>query len=147
MFEIAATFNFRSLRKGVFERSLFVNKYLVYASILSILATIIIIYTPANKIFGTTPLSFNDWLAASVIAFIMIAFFDIFKKINLRKKSFPLIKNLCIKNYYHKIINPISNWKSDLLFSCYSSFPIFTRIKFSGNQVSLPIDGNNYKEN
>jgi Ca2+-transporting ATPase len=86
LLEIAGAFSFRSFRKCVIGRSVFINKYLVYASLASVLATIIIIYTPVNKIFEMTPLSLIDWIVATFVAFSMILVFDLLKTINKRKK-------------------------------------------------------------
>ncbi len=83
--EIANAFNFRSFRKGVLNRSPFVNKYLVYASIVSILATLAIIYTPLNKIFETAPITLFNFLTAIVISLFIIIVFDVLKVINKKK--------------------------------------------------------------
>ena len=82
LLEIAAAFNFRSFRKGVFNRSLFVNKYLVYASLISIVATLLVVYTPLNIAFGTVPLDALEWLIALIFPLLSIVIFDILKKIN-----------------------------------------------------------------
>ncbi len=84
--EIAGAFIYRSFRKGIFGRSLFVNKYLFLASIISIAATVAIIYTPLNHVFGTSPIDLADWLVAISIALVFIVIYDIFKKINKKKK-------------------------------------------------------------
>ena len=78
-FEIAHAFNFRSFRKTVFNRSLFVNKYLVYASIVSILATFLVIFSPLNRIFETAPISWFNILLAFAASFIIVLIFDILK--------------------------------------------------------------------
>jgi len=90
LLEIANAFNFRSFRKGVLNRPLFTNKYLVYASIISLLTTILIIYTPLNKIFSTVPVSWANWLIAFVLALLIILLFDFLKMINKKKKFFKL---------------------------------------------------------
>ncbi|MCK5450039.1 cation-transporting P-type ATPase [Candidatus Pacearchaeota archaeon] len=78
-FEIANAFNFRSFRKQVLNRSLFINKSLVYASAISILATLLIIYTPLNKVFETAPISLFNFLLAFVASLSIIFIFDILK--------------------------------------------------------------------
>jgi len=88
--EIAAAFEFRSFRKGVLNRSPVVNKYLVYASLISIAATIIIIYTPVRAIFETVPLGIMDWVIALSCSFILLIIFDILKKINNRRNFIEL---------------------------------------------------------
>ncbi|MEM0465298.1 MAG: cation-translocating P-type ATPase [Candidatus Pacearchaeota archaeon] len=90
LLEIASAFNFRSFRKGVLNRSPFVNKYLVYASIASILATILIIYTPINSVFGTVPISISGWLFALFPSISLIIIFDLLKYINNKNKFFNL---------------------------------------------------------
>ncbi|MFA5856555.1 MAG: cation-transporting P-type ATPase [Candidatus Pacearchaeota archaeon] len=91
LLEIASAFNYRSFRKGVLNRSPFVNKYLLFASMISILATIIIIYTPLNKIFGTVPISLYGWLCALIPTILLILLFDILKAINNKKKFFDIM--------------------------------------------------------
>jgi len=79
LFEIANAFNFRSFRKRVLNRSIFTNKYLAYASMISIIIAILVIYTPLNKIFGTTPLGWINILIAILASFIIIFVFDFLK--------------------------------------------------------------------
>ena len=88
-FEIANAFNFRSFRKGVLNRSPFVNKYLIYASIISIIATLAIVYTPLNKIFETAPISLFNFLIAFLISLSVVIVFDLLKSIKGN-----LVKNL-----------------------------------------------------
>ena len=83
--EIANAFNFRSFRSGVHELPLLANKYLIYASILSIFATVLIIYTPLNKAFETAPIGITYWLFALVISFVVIFVFDILKLITRKR--------------------------------------------------------------
>lgn len=85
MFEIFGAFNFRSFRKGVFTRSPFSNKYLIYASLVSLVATLCIIYTPLNVFFETTPLDAFHWALALVPCLFMTLLFDILKKVNEQK--------------------------------------------------------------
>lgn len=87
MLEVTGAFNFRSFRKTTLNRSIFVNKYLVIASLVSIIATIAIIYTPLNRIFETIPLPFTDWLFALGAGIFFVLMFDIFKVINNKKKT------------------------------------------------------------
>lgn len=85
MLEIAGAFVFRSFRKGVFNRSPFVNKYLFIASSISLLATVLIVYSPINVTFETVPLPFIDWLVALGFSLVFIGIFDVLKRINNRK--------------------------------------------------------------
>jgi Ca2+-transporting ATPase len=86
LLEIAGAFSFRSFRKPVIGRSILVNRYLVYASSASLLATLVIIYTPLNRVFETSPLSFGAWLAAAAAALAAVVIMDILKVINNKKK-------------------------------------------------------------
>jgi len=88
--EIASAFNFRSFRKGVLYRSLLVNKYLFYASLISITATILIIYTPLKNVFETTNISFAGWAISIAVAFLLIIIFDLFKRLNAKYKIMDL---------------------------------------------------------
>jgi P-type Ca2+ transporter type 2C len=91
--EIVAAFHFRSFRKGVLNRSLMVNKYLFYASIISLVATIIIVYTPLNKVFGTIPIGFKGLLIVIIMSALFVIIFDILKYIN-NKNKFVDVNNL-----------------------------------------------------
>ncbi len=88
LFEIANAFNFRSFKYPVYKLSLFANKYLVYASVLSILATLLIIYTPLNIIFETVPIGWFDFAIAVLVSLTVIIVFDVLKIINKKRKIF-----------------------------------------------------------
>lgn len=88
--EIALAFQFRSFRKGILSRTPFTNKYLVYASLISIAATLVIIYSSANKIFETVPLKITGWVAVLSAVVVIVAVFDLLKKINNKKKFIRL---------------------------------------------------------
>jgi len=88
--EIANAYNFVSFRHKVSFETLKVNKYLLAASIISIIATFLIIYTPLNRIFGTIPLSFVNWVAGISGAIVIILLFNILKKINEKEVFFTL---------------------------------------------------------
>ena len=85
-FELTLAFSFRSFRKGVLNRGLFVNKYLFYAAAISIILTTLIIYTPLNKIFETVPLGIKGFIIPVGASLILILLFDIFKYINNKIK-------------------------------------------------------------
>ncbi|MBI2103142.1 cation-transporting P-type ATPase [Candidatus Woesearchaeota archaeon] len=89
---LASAYNYRSFRKGVLTRSLFTNMYLFYASLISLAATVAIIYTPLNVIFETTPLSSKDWFLALLPAIAIVLIFDILKKINNKLQFFDFWK-------------------------------------------------------
>ena len=90
IFEIVLAFQFRSFRKGILSRTPFTNKYLVYASLISILATLVIVYTSANKIFETVPLKISGWVIIVLFSVFLIVIFDLLKKINNKKKFIRL---------------------------------------------------------
>lgn len=86
--QIANAYNFRSFRYGVFSRNLFVNPYLVGASLLSVSITLIIISTPLRHIFEMSALSFPQWIVTLCAPLAIIVFFDLFKIVNNRTKFF-----------------------------------------------------------
>ncbi|MEK6854912.1 MAG: cation-transporting P-type ATPase [Nanoarchaeota archaeon] len=88
--EIANAYNFMSFRQRVSFKSLRVNKYLFYASVLSILATIVIIYTPLNKAFGTVPIGVTSWIIGIVSAIVIILVFNLLKKLNEKNNFLKL---------------------------------------------------------
>ncbi|MEK6926655.1 MAG: cation-transporting P-type ATPase [Nanoarchaeota archaeon] len=88
--EIANAFNFMSFERRVTFRSFFVNKYLFYASLISIAATAVIIYTPLNGIFGTVAVGLVDWIIAIVSSVFVILLFNSLKYFNEKKKIFEL---------------------------------------------------------
>ena len=91
IFEIFNAFNFRSLRFGVHELPLNTNKYLIYASILSLILTLLIIYTPLNVMFETTPIKLSYWIIIAVISTSIFIIIDVIKKIRLTKKDALLL--------------------------------------------------------
>ncbi len=84
-FEIVGAFNFRSFRKPVLGRSLFVNRALVWASLISAAATLAIIQTPINIFFETVPLSFEHWMLALTPALLIVIVFDVLKHMNNKR--------------------------------------------------------------
>ena len=88
--EIVSAFNFRSFRKGILNRGLFVNPYLFYASVISLIATFSIIYSPLNKVFETVPLKLEGFIIPIFVSLVLIIIFDLLKYINNKKKFFDL---------------------------------------------------------
>ncbi len=80
--QIANAYNFRSFRHGVYGSSFLVNKYLVFASLASLFATLIILYTPLRSVFETTPLGISSWMIALSAVVVITVSFDLFKKWN-----------------------------------------------------------------
>ena len=89
LFEIANAFNFRSFRHPVCRLNLFANRYLIYASIVSILATVMVIYTPLNAVFGTAPIGLSYWLLAAATSLSVIVAFDVLKILNRKRRFMP----------------------------------------------------------
>jgi len=88
--EIANAYNFMSFRHKVSLESLRVNKYLFYASIISILLTLAVIYTPLNKVFGTVPIGITGWLIGILGAVIIVLIFNLLKGLNDKKNFLKL---------------------------------------------------------
>ena len=88
--EIANAYNFMSFRHKVSFESLRVNKYLFYASIASIVATITVIYTPLNKVFGTVPIGVTGWIIGIISAIIIILIFNLLKGLNEKNNFLKL---------------------------------------------------------
>ena len=88
--EIVSAFNFRSFRKGVLNRSPLVNPYLFFASLISLLATVLIIYTPLSNIFETVPIGIKGWLVAILLSLLLILIYDVLKAINNKKRFIDL---------------------------------------------------------
>jgi len=91
--EIVNAYTFRSFRKNVLTRSPFVNKYLVIATLLSLTATMVILYTPAGKIFNTAPLSLQIWLLPIIAGLTLLSIQDLVKSLPLQKTK-ELINSL-----------------------------------------------------
>lgn len=90
LLEIANAYNFMSFRKEVIISSLWANKYLLGASILSLILTIFIIYTPLNKVFETAPIALINWLIAILASLMIFFIFNLLKRINNKKKMFNI---------------------------------------------------------
>lgn len=89
LLEIVNAYTFRSFRKNVLTRSPFVNKYLVAATFLSLIATMIVLYTPVRNLFSTISLPLNIWIFPIAVALILLLIQDGIKSLPFRKtKSF-----------------------------------------------------------
>ncbi len=89
LIEIAVAFSFRSFRKLVLIRSPFVNKYLVIASVISIIATFAIIYTPLQVVFEVVPVSWEAWIVGIIASFGLLVLYDFGKILNNKIKFIP----------------------------------------------------------
>jgi len=86
--EIATAFSFRSFRKYIIGRSIFINPYLAFTSALSIMFSLIIIYSPINQFFETTPLSYDVLLIPFISFVVMVLLNDIVKFLNLKRNKY-----------------------------------------------------------
>jgi Ca2+-transporting ATPase len=82
--EIASAFTFRSFRKRVFGRSVFVNRPLFIASVVSMVATLVILYTPFRGPFETAGIGLQGWGIAVAFGMLLIIIYDIGKYLNNR---------------------------------------------------------------
>ena len=90
LLEIANAYNFVSFRHKVSFGSLRVNKYLFFASMISVVATLLIFYSPLNKVFETVPLGVINWVIAIGASLLIVFIFNILKKINGKFDVFKL---------------------------------------------------------
>lgn len=77
--EVVTAFTFRSFRKPVLSRSPFINMPLVWAGVGSILATLLIIYTPLSGFFETTPIGAKNWLMIAGLCLGVSVIYDLAK--------------------------------------------------------------------
>lgn len=84
--EIGNAYNFISFRKPFSLSALKVNKYLVGATAVSLLATALIIYTPLNVVFATTPISLIEWVFGILSAILLVGVFNFLKRLNAKKE-------------------------------------------------------------
>ncbi|MDO8647637.1 MAG: cation-transporting P-type ATPase [Candidatus Diapherotrites archaeon] len=89
LLEIANAFNFRSFRRLFSKTNILSNKSLVYASIISIIATLLVFYTPLNQVFGTIGLSIGQWILPIFVSVGIVLIVDLIKALNRKKKFFP----------------------------------------------------------
>ena len=89
-FEIVNAFGFRSLKYVSLKIPFFSNRYLVYASFISVMASLAIVYTPLNKIFGTVPVHPIYMVELIGLALLILVAFDFIKVLNSRYNFLPL---------------------------------------------------------
>lgn len=90
LLEIANAYNFISFRHKITWEYIKVNKYLSYASLVSLSLALLIIYTPIRKVFETVPLGLIDWIVALIGGLLIVIIFNIFKRINNKKQILKL---------------------------------------------------------
>ncbi len=88
--EIFGAHHFMSFKRLISPGSFKANKSLMIASIISLFATIAIIYTPLNKIFTTAPIEPVDWVISISGGIIFILIFNLIKMVNNKKKILNL---------------------------------------------------------
>ena len=81
---------FRSLKYVSLKIPFFSNRYLVYASFISVMASLVIVYTPLNKIFGTVPVHPIYMVELIGLALLILVAFDFIKVLNSRFNFLPL---------------------------------------------------------
>ncbi len=80
LLEIANAFNFRSFRYPVHKLPINANKSLIYASLISIGLTFLVLYVPfLNRIFETVPIPAFSWGLAFLFSLSIVAVFEIVK--------------------------------------------------------------------
>jgi Ca2+-transporting ATPase len=80
--EVISAFTFRSFRKPVLSRSPFINMPLLWAAVGSVVATLIIIYTPVRGFFETTPIGAKNWLMIAGLCLGISVIYDLAKLFN-----------------------------------------------------------------
>jgi len=85
IFAIITAFNFRSFRKPLSKINILKNPYLLIASALSTLITLIVIYTPLDKFFEMTQISIFYWIIAIIGTSYFILILEIIKRYNFTK--------------------------------------------------------------
>jgi Ca2+-transporting ATPase len=86
--ELVRAFSCRSEHASVFKLGFFSNRYLSYASMLSFILLLVVVYTPfLQPVFSTNALSLKDWIIVGGFALIPFAIGELYKMIRRRKKA------------------------------------------------------------
>lgn len=88
MLQIINAFGFRSLRSTMTQIPLTSNKYLIWASLISLIATFVVIHTPAAKIFEVTKVGALSWLFFFLLSFAVLWLLDGIKKYSKKRDIF-----------------------------------------------------------
>jgi Ca2+-transporting ATPase len=79
------SFNCRSMTESLFKIGVFTNKKLVFATFVSFLLQMAVVYTPSlQKVFKTTPLGIADWILVITISSFPLWAMELLKKIKKR---------------------------------------------------------------
>ncbi len=74
--ELAYLFNCRSLTKSMFKIGIFTNPWVLFGSATMIILQLFYTYSPVmNRIFGSQPISFREWLmiiAISIAVYLIV---------------------------------------------------------------------------
>ncbi len=101
---LANAFNYRSFRKPTLARSPFTNKPLVLASLIAIVATALIVYSPFSGIFETVHIPVSFFLVGVLASIFFLLIFDVLKVINEKKHYWSEdMQDFEINNKNHKI--------------------------------------------
>lgn len=79
LLQVFTAFQFRSFRKGFFNESIHRNINLIYATIISIVATLFILYTPLQALFEVKPIGWLSWFVVSATTLVYMIYLDIVK--------------------------------------------------------------------
>ncbi|NMC36372.1 cation-transporting P-type ATPase [Candidatus Beckwithbacteria bacterium] len=96
-FQILNAFNFRSFRYPMNHIPFLTNITLIYASAISVLLTIILIYSPLGQVFGTTQIELANWVFALFSSIFVVIVMDVYKK-SQQIKILEAINKLGIKS-------------------------------------------------
>lgn len=77
--EVISAFTFRSFRKPVLSRSPFINMPLLWAAVASVIAALVIIYTPLSGFFETTFIGAKNWLMIAGLCLGISVIYDLAK--------------------------------------------------------------------
>ncbi len=77
--ELIEALAFKSFRKPILSKESLKNKPLALASIVALASTVVVMYTPVNRVFGAEPVGPRSWLVALLISAILTVILDISK--------------------------------------------------------------------
>lgn len=87
MFQMFNVINCKTLKASIFRKSIFSNKWLIGAILLSVGLQLAVVYIPQfNTIFSTTPLSAMDWLFVIIISSSILWIGEIIKLVKREEK-------------------------------------------------------------
>jgi Ca2+-transporting ATPase len=88
MSQLVHVFECKSEKRGLFVINLFSNPYLVYAVFSSVLLLLAVIYLPfLRSVFGTMPLTTNDWMISVGFSLLVPVISSIIRDIKNKKKN------------------------------------------------------------